>query len=178
MSTACWDGAQVPPGHQVFGHQRRFLGLFGAWKTGGTRWRLGAGEASGGLYLSAPELAKLAILELGEGDGPVSRASLRESQTPTTPAGPGFQGTGYGLSMLQVNGVGPVLFKNGGLANWSSSLLLDPERRLGVVLLLAGETDATDLAAADLLRAAIAATPSPPSSRTTSAGPRTGSASP
>jgi CubicO group peptidase (beta-lactamase class C family) len=85
MTTAAWDASAVPAAQLATGYAKK----------GGRRervlpWRLGASEASGGLFLSLADLARWAAFQLdawpargGADDGPLRRASRREMHTST-----------------------------------------------------------------------------------------------
>jgi CubicO group peptidase (beta-lactamase class C family) len=115
---------------------------------GPPHWRLGAGEAMGGLYSSVTDMAKFMAFELSawpprdEPDaGPLRRSSLREAQSVAGFAAPGAHES-YGVSfVLQTDPkLGRVALYDGVTEEYCASMWLVPLKNVGVVA-MSGTTD-------------------------------------
>jgi CubicO group peptidase (beta-lactamase class C family) len=103
-----------------------------------TTFRLGAAEAAGGVYSTLDDLAKFVAFEaraesgLIDLDSVLSRASLKESQRPDPKFPP------FGVNWLTgKDDLGAFVTHNGSVFDYSASVQLYPEKRAGVVALLA-----------------------------------------
>jgi CubicO group peptidase (beta-lactamase class C family) len=146
----------------------------GAYVPAPGSWRFGAAEAAGGIYTTLQDLARFVSFELGAwpprdapDDGPVRRATVRESQLV---AGFGRAGGGaFGVDWMVAEDarLGLVVEHTGSTGDYSASLALAPRRGLAVISLV-GSGDAELLA--DLTRKTMA--------RVNAADPQTEKASP
>jgi CubicO group peptidase (beta-lactamase class C family) len=139
MTSTFWEDAQVPQERLAQGHARERDGRYRAC---GPHWRLGPAEGMGGAYSTITDLAHFASFELAAwpprdapDDGPVRRATLRESQLGAglSRAGRSTWGVNWGVS--EDGAMGHVLTHNGGTEGYSSSIWLAPGKGLGVILL-------------------------------------------
>lgn len=162
MTSTSWD----PPAHKLA------QGYAGPSRTPVAPWRLGAGEASGGLFSSVRDLARYASFELSawparndEDGGPIRRASLRESHAmsvfgSTVSKRLGDQavavsttrGGGLGWQIAEDSELGRVVWHNGTVDGYSSALYMLPERGLAVVALCNVSGADMDSVADDTLR--------------------------
>lgn len=119
---------------------------------GPAHWRLGAGEALGGLYSSVTDMAKFMAFELSawpprdEPDyGPLRRSSLREAQSIAGFAVPGApKSYGVGFVVISDPKLGRVAFDDGSTEEYSASMWLLPLKNVGVVS-MSGTTDVEGL---------------------------------
>ncbi|MBS2029391.1 MAG: beta-lactamase family protein [Deltaproteobacteria bacterium] len=146
ITDAVWRAEDVPPAKRIHGHESRF---FGGWKVDDDEWHLGTMDAAGGLYASANDMAQLALFELGQRDGPVKPETVRESQQAADPTLGKSGGMGWDLV---VAGKSHIIYKNGGMNAWNSGLVIHPEKRVALVLLLAGKSEHVDEAALGILK--------------------------
>ena len=134
-----WEDTDVPAAHLARGH-----GMRGKRWESRKAWRLGAGEAMGGLYMSADSLARWLAFQMdawpprgGDEGQPVRRATVRESQRIAGFGKPGAAvfGIGWGLAGTPV---GPQLAHTG--ATWASSSVVRvlPEAGVGILMLTNG----------------------------------------
>lgn len=137
MKGSAWERESVPAGLLAAGHVKQG----GQVLPGVAHWRLGAAEAMGGLYASMEDMAALVAFELAAWPprdepetGPVRRGTVRESQLATGTV-PGDGAFGLGWMVPQAPELGHVLMHNGATANYSASVLLLPQRGMGVVAL-------------------------------------------
>ncbi|MFO0758478.1 MAG: serine hydrolase domain-containing protein [Byssovorax sp.] len=139
MRSTVWERAQVPPERLAAGHDHDKNGRY---EDCGPHWQLGAAEGMGGVYSTVTDLARYVSFELSAwpprdtpDNGPVRRATLRESQLGAglSRAGRSTWGVNWGVSDDPV--IGLVLTHNGGTEGYSSSIWIGPDRGVGVVLL-------------------------------------------
>lgn len=90
---------------------------------------------NGGIYSTAPDLARFAALMTGalatEALSERSRTEMLRRQTP----GEGPQGYGLGFFLRTDDAGSQYAYHTGSVAGYTAALLFDPERRIGVVLL-------------------------------------------
>jgi CubicO group peptidase (beta-lactamase class C family) len=164
MTESFWDESSIPPAQLATGYEKKGSD----WKKINHPWHLGAVEACGGLYSSVNDLARFAALELSAWpprDAPesavLSRASLRESQLDDGPQRPGEPSWGVNWLLRASAPMGYRIWHNGGVAGYSSEILLLPDRGLAVIA-LAGASDAElDPVVYDAALALEAAVPAP-----------------
>jgi CubicO group peptidase (beta-lactamase class C family) len=144
MKSAAWEARDVPKDLLSAGHQRiKEEGPDkGKLKVSDTEWRMGAGEAFGGLYVSLDDMTKLARFELSsQADGEeayanvLSRASLQESQREAITGAEGTPSYGVNWVVAKDETYGALVYHTGATDEYSASLVLYPERGLGVVIL-------------------------------------------
>ncbi|WP_437618958.1 serine hydrolase domain-containing protein [Sorangium sp. So ce1151] len=150
MRDAAWDAAQVPPDALATPHVRA-----GGAMTPIQPWRLGASESTAGLYASLSDMGRFIGFQLAAWPardapetGALRRSTVRESHMMARngsafPAAGGDDGPGLGWHVREDCGLGHVVFHNGLIDGFSASVMLLPERGVGVVAL-------TNVAGADL----------------------------
>jgi len=151
ITDAVWSAEAVSEAQRVHGHTSDF---FGGWKVDDDEWRLGVEESAGGLYASANDLAQLALFELGQREGPVKPETVREMEQPFDPNFGKSGGLGWDLV---VGGKSHVLYKNGGMNHWNSGFLIEPERHVALVVLLAGKSEHIDETTFQLMKELLTA---------------------
>ncbi|MGC4120808.1 MAG: serine hydrolase domain-containing protein [Myxococcales bacterium] len=166
IANAAFQGTAVDPKRLAAGHKGNTAPFQPV--PASAHWRLGAGAAMGGLYLDLEDFARLAAFELSawpprdEPDaGPLSRASLRESQLP---AGYGLASPGFGINwgVLDDPKLGHVVTHTGSTEDYSASIRLLPRRGLGVLVLTGcGDSDRASNLGKTLLNLAFDAAPPP-----------------
>jgi CubicO group peptidase (beta-lactamase class C family) len=147
MDDARWD---PPSGEQrlAVGYRRDAGGLHRVPLT-----RLGAGEASGGLFASVTDMARFAAFHLSAwpprsapDKGPVKRSTLRESHALSRPSflelsdegeqtGAAAGGYGLGFRTFEDCSFEQVLWHDGQLDGYSAATYLLPQRGVAVVAL-------------------------------------------
>jgi len=138
MNDSLWDPTQAATTEgSAEGYARR-EGAFGP----AAPWRMGASEAMGGLYSTLNDMARYVVFQLaawpardGPEEGPVRRASVRESHRLAGPAYPGetLFGVGWGLGALP--GRDLLVAHTGGTVGYSSCVQMAPHRGLAVIAL-------------------------------------------
>jgi CubicO group peptidase (beta-lactamase class C family) len=115
------------------------------------RWRLGAAAAAGGLYSTVADLARFVAFQLaawpprdGDDPGPLKRASVRESHLVAGYARAGKRGFGVNWVVTEDAELGHVVFHNGGVAGYRSSVWLLPQRGLGLIALTSTDEEELD----------------------------------
>ena len=143
MTESSFDEDAIPRERLAAGHVKKEDG----YHLGGARWRLGAGEAMGGLYSSVTDMAKFMAFELAAwpprdeiDTGPLRRSSVREAQSIAGFAPAGRQGFGVNFVVIADPKLGRVAFHNGGTEAFTASMWLLPMKGIGVIA-LAGATD-------------------------------------
>ncbi|WP_437989650.1 serine hydrolase domain-containing protein [Sorangium sp. So ce145] len=145
MRDAAWDPSQVPPGALASPHAR------GVDDDGAVApiqpWRLGASEATAGLYASLADMGRFVGFELAAWPardapeaGALRRSTVRESHLMARngsafPAAGGDDGPGLGWHVREDCDLGHVVFHNGLIDGFSASVTLLPQRGVGVVAL-------------------------------------------
>ncbi len=139
MRSTVWEDGQVPAAQLAQGHSRDKAGRY---QPCGPHWRLGPAEGMGGVYSSVNDMARFISFELAawpprddDDDGPVRRATVRESQLGAglSRAGKSTWGVNWGVS--EDAGMGHVVTHNGGTEGYSASIWLAPGKGVGLVLL-------------------------------------------
>jgi CubicO group peptidase (beta-lactamase class C family) len=154
MSTAAWSREEIPPAALALGHVREQ----GAWRDGPPHWRMGAMEAAGGLYGSLDDLGALARFALaawvpGDDDGPLSKATRREWQTPASPPEPGESTHAINWIVGRDPELGAIVGHSGATFDYSATVVLAPERGLGIVAVMpSGDAEFLDRLAVRALR--------------------------
>ncbi|WP_437586034.1 serine hydrolase domain-containing protein [Sorangium sp. So ce1000] len=151
MRDAAWDASQVPPGALASPHVRGEGGAV----TPIQPWRLGASEATAGLYASLSDMGRFVGFQLAAWPardapetGALRRSTVRESHMMARngsafAAAGGDGGPGLGWHVREDCDLGHVVFHNGLIDGYSASVMLLPQRGVGVVAL-------ANLAGADL----------------------------
>ena len=147
MTSTVWDPEAVAEGRLATGYRREEGSL-----VGGHHWRLGAAEAMGGAYASLEDMARWAAFQLdawpprdGPDEGPLCRASVRESHLVAGHARPGGQTFGVNWAVLHDESLGHLVFHTGATWQYACSVFLLPERNLAVVALTnVGAPDSLD----------------------------------
>jgi CubicO group peptidase (beta-lactamase class C family) len=139
MRSTVWEDAQVPAGLLAQGHSRDKEGRY---QPCGPHWRLGPAEGMGGVYSSVNDLARFISFELAAwpprddaDDGPVRRATVRESQFGAGLSRAGKSTWGVNWAVSEDPALGHVITHNGGTEGYSSSIWLAPGKGVGLVLL-------------------------------------------
>ncbi|MGK3960748.1 serine hydrolase domain-containing protein [Sorangium sp. So ce118] len=142
MRDAAWDAAQVPLDALATPHVRA-----GGALTPIQPWRLGASESTAGLYASLSDMSRFIGFQLAAWPardapetGALRRSTVRESHMMARngsafPAAGGDDGPGLGWHVREDCGLGHVVFHNGLIDGFSASVMLLPERGVGVVAL-------------------------------------------
>ncbi|WP_437284939.1 serine hydrolase domain-containing protein [Sorangium sp. So ce406] len=142
MRDAAWDGAEVPPASLASPHVRA-----GGAVTPILPWRLGASESTAGLYASLSDMGRFIGFQLAAWPardapetGALRRSTVRESHMMARngsafPAAGGADGPGLGWHVREDCDLGHVVFHNGLIDGFSASVVLLPERGVGVVSL-------------------------------------------
>ncbi|XXX73125.1 serine hydrolase domain-containing protein [Sorangium sp. So ce134] len=142
MRDAAWDAAQVPPGALASPHVRA-----GSEVTPIQPWRLGASESTAGLYASLSDMGRFIGLQLAAWPardapeaGVLRRSTVRESHMMARngsafPAAGGADGPGLGWHVREDCDLGHVVFHNGLIDGFSASVIVLPQRGVGVVAL-------------------------------------------
>jgi CubicO group peptidase (beta-lactamase class C family) len=154
MASTVWDPEQVPEGLLATGYRREEGAL-----VAGHHWRLGAAEAMGGAYSSLEDMARYAAFQLDAwpprddpDEGPLRRASVRESHLVAGHARPGGQTFGVNWAVIHDETLGHLVFHTGATWQYACSVFLLPERNIGVVALTnAGAPDSLDRMAKEAL---------------------------
>ncbi|WP_437477602.1 serine hydrolase domain-containing protein [Sorangium sp. So ce1014] len=143
MRDTAWDASQVPAGALASPHAR---GAGGA-VTPIQPWRLGASESTAGLYASLSDMGRFIGLQLAAWPardapeaGVLRRSTVRESHMMARngsafPAAGGADGPGLGWHVREDCDLGHVVFHNGLIDGFSASVMLLPQRGVGVVAL-------------------------------------------
>jgi CubicO group peptidase (beta-lactamase class C family) len=138
MTHTVWDPDQVPPDQLA----KAWVFDKGAFVSAGVHWRLGAAEAMGGLYSSVADMALYIAFQLsawpprdGPDDGPLRRASVRESQLAATGSRPGTDAFGVNWIVRMDPRLGRLVFHDGATEGYQSIVWMVPERGVGVVAL-------------------------------------------
>ena len=93
---------------------------------------------NGGLFSTAPDLARFLVFEMGMSRGPLNADRLKQNYTRTFPAAGGGR---YGVGFTSEDHEGRTLFGHNGLVTgYASSAFFDPETEIGVVCLGSAET--------------------------------------
>ncbi len=145
MIASAWSRDDVDPAYLARGH---WLGVDG-YGPGGPNWRMGAAEAAGGAYSTAADMARFLSFQarahssLEDLESVLSRASLRDAQAPDpkAPSDPRRFGVAW---LTGEDALGRFVTHDGSVIDYSSSVRLYPERRVGIVALL-GAGDAAQL---------------------------------
>ncbi len=127
-------------------------------------WDLGCLAGAGALVSSVPDLAKFVALQMRAGQAdvqPVSGGTLTELRTPQRLTERWKGGVGLGWHVNPTEGIGDVVWHNGGVAGHYSFLGFNLERKLGVIVLTNGARSVDGVAAALLALVADAQTPRP-----------------
>jgi CubicO group peptidase (beta-lactamase class C family) len=138
MIHTVWDPDQVPPDQLakawVF-DQDKFV-------FAGVHWRLGAAEAMGGLYSSVADMSRYIAFQLsawpprdGPDDGPLRRATVRESQVAATGSRPRSDTFGVNWILRSDGHLGRLVFHDGATEGYQSIVWMLPDRGVGVVAL-------------------------------------------
>ncbi|WP_438031899.1 serine hydrolase domain-containing protein [Sorangium sp. So ce204] len=147
MRDAAWDPSQVPPGALASPHARGVDGVDDGAVAPIQPWRLGASEATAGLYASLADMGRFVGFELAAWPardapeaGALRRSTVRESHLMARngsafPAGGGDDGPGLGWHVREDCDLGHVVFHNGLIDGFSASVTLLPQRGVGVVAL-------------------------------------------
>lgn len=137
MTGAAWDPEVVPEDKLATGYQ-----LADGRRTTSHHWRIGAAEGMGGMYASLDDMARFAAVQLGAwpprndpDEGPVERASLRESHLIAGHANPLGKTFGIGWAVVQDEVLGHLVFHTGSTFQYSASVFLLPRAGIGVVAL-------------------------------------------
>ncbi|AUX44305.1 serine hydrolase [Sorangium cellulosum] len=142
MRETAWDTSQVPAGALASPHVRS-----GGALTPIQPWRLGASEAAAGLYASLSDMGRFVGFQLAAWparDAPetaaLRRSSVRESHMMARngsafPAAGGEDSPGLGWQVREDCDLGHVVFHNGLIDGYSASVMLLPQRGVGVVAL-------------------------------------------
>ncbi|WP_437275090.1 serine hydrolase domain-containing protein [Sorangium sp. So ce375] len=151
MRDAAWDASQVPPGALASPHARGEGGAV----TPIQPWRLGDSEATAGLYASLADMGRFVGFQLAAWPardapetGALRRSTVRESHMMAR-NGSAFAaagddgGPGLGWHVREDCDLGHVVFHNGLIDGYSASVVLLPQRGVGIVAL-------TNVAGADL----------------------------
>ncbi len=157
MTSSGFDLARLPQDRLAVGYRHEGSRLAPAPMTAN-----GAGEAAGGLYSSARDMAAYIRFELAAwpprddpDDGPVKRATLREMHTPHLPFALGSSTISGGTTRAHSRSVGlawevlkgcyfdRLVGHDGDLDGFHARLRFDPDRNFGFVLL--GNSDGADL---------------------------------
>jgi len=152
MAATVWDPEAVPPDRLATGYPAEE-------SAGGHHWRMGEAEAMGGLYSSLSDMARYAAFQLeawpprdDPDDGPVGRASLRESHMIAGHASPVGQTFGIGWAVVQDEVLGHLVFHTGATYQYACSVFLLPRQGMGVVALAnTGAPDELDRMAKEAL---------------------------
>ncbi len=116
------DLARLAPGHSVSGEPV-------------PRWDLSEPMAgAGALRSTADDMLAFLAANLTPPEGGTLRSAIRRAQTPHF-TGPGGEQAGLGWGMSVLKGDRHVLTHTGGTGGYITFVALDPERRLGVVVL-------------------------------------------
>ena len=157
MTSSGFDLAQLPHDRLAVGYKHDGPRLSPSPMTAN-----GAGEAAGGLYSTARDMAAYVRFQLAAwpprddpDDGPVKRATLREMHTPHLPFAIGSSTIAGGTTRAHARSVGlawevlkgcyfdRLVGHDGDLDGFHARLRFDPDRGFGFVLL--GNSDAADL---------------------------------
>ncbi|WP_437874800.1 serine hydrolase domain-containing protein [Sorangium sp. So ce513] len=142
MRDAAWDPADVPAGALATPHVRS-----GGSLTPIQPWRLGASESTAGLYASLADMGRFIGFQLAAWPardapevGVLRRSTVRESHMMARNgsafrAAGGADGPGLGWHVREDCDLGHVVFHNGLIDGFSASVVLLPERGVGVVSL-------------------------------------------
>jgi CubicO group peptidase (beta-lactamase class C family) len=155
MTSSGFDITRLPADRLAVGYKRDGLSSWPATANG-------AGEAAGGLYATARDMAAYLRFELGAwpprddgDDGPVKRATLREMHAPHLPFAIGSSTLAGSATRAHSRSVGlawevvkgcyfdRLIGHDGDLDGFHARLRFDADRNLGFVLL--GNSDAGDL---------------------------------
>ncbi|HEY3446016.1 MAG TPA: serine hydrolase domain-containing protein [Myxococcales bacterium] len=166
IAHAVFQGSAADPAHLAAGHK----GSLAPYQPVPTsaHWRLGVGNPMGGLYLDLEDFARLAAFEMSawpprdEADaGPLSRASLRESQMPAA-YGLGSPTFGVNWGVLEDSKLGHLVTHTGSTEDYSASIRLQPRRGLGALVMTGcGDADRASALAKAILSLAFDAAPPP-----------------
>ncbi len=146
MTHTVWERADVDPAFYATGHKKDKD--TDTLEPEHAEWRMGAAEAFGGAYSSVEDMERFVEFELSawdegaepaESHPPLSRASLRESQTSALPSGqtPPPEPVRYGVAWLLEDDkdYGPRVLHSGATDEYSASVAMLPRRGVGVVVL-------------------------------------------
>lgn len=107
-------------------------------------WRMGAGEAFGGIYSTVTDMARFMAFELaawpprdGPDVGPLRRSSVREAQSIASFAASNAVGWGINFAITSDPKVGRLVTHNGTIDGFSSAMWLATDRGIGVIGLFA-----------------------------------------
>lgn len=149
IKNAAFQGTAADPARLAAGHTGHAAPYQPVPAT--AHWRLGVGAPMGGLYLDLEDFARLAAFELQAWPprdepeaGPLSRASLRESQVPAG-FGQGAPVFGINWGVLDDPKLGHVVTHTGSTEDYSATIRLASRRGMGV-LAMTGCGDADRLA--------------------------------
>lgn len=139
MNDTVWERKDVDPKRLASGHVKVKEGerkdKVDPWPE---EWKMGAAEAFGGLYSSADDLAKLVRFELSAWSaspetmaGVLARASLKESQSVA------LEPTHHGVAWALEDDArfGPRVLHTGATEDYSASVVMLPQKDLGVIVL-------------------------------------------
>ncbi len=155
MTSTAFDPADLPPGRLATPYEKG--------DDGGAKpvelWRLGAGEASGGIYSSTRDLGRWVAFQLaaypprsGPDAGPVKRSTVREAHSTGVSSDLGVRlepaakkgewavdawadSYGFGWITETTCDFDPVVLHNGGIDGFSSEIRFLPKHGVGVVAL-------------------------------------------
>jgi len=137
MTGAAWEPEEVPAETLATGYQ-----LVDGQRSSGHHWRIGVAEGMGGLYASLDDMAAFAAVQLAAwparddaDEGPVKRASLRESHLIAGHASPLGKTFGIGWAVVSDEVLGHLVFHTGSTFQYSASVFLLPRAGIGVVAL-------------------------------------------
>jgi CubicO group peptidase (beta-lactamase class C family) len=138
MIHTVWDPDQVPPDQLA----RAWVFDKGAFVSAGVHWRLGAAEAMGGLYSSVADMSRYIAFQLsawpprdGPDDGPLRRASVRESHVAAASSRFGNDAFGVNWILRTDHYLGRLVFHDGATEGYTAIVWMLPERGVGVVAL-------------------------------------------
>ena len=143
MTSAAWEAKDVLPKRLASGNEKKKDGeKKDEIEPVDTEWRMGAAEAFGGVYASADDLAKVALLALSawdSGDEPfaavLKRSSLVEAQTAATNGQPEPQRYGVCWWLGESGGALDSVWHSGATDEYSASLVTLPKQKIGAVVL-------------------------------------------
>lgn len=145
MASAGWERAELPAERVATGNlvTRDETGVHA--RPSLSEWRMGAAEAFGGLYASVEDMVRFARFEL-TGVGPLSAASLAESQTPAIEVPGEGPATRYGVCWrLEVE---RGLARHGGATDEYGAAIAIDRRKGAAAILLSTAPFAAELEAA------------------------------
>jgi len=135
MESTIWDASAVPAERLAKGYA-----LEEGRRTPSHHWQLGAAEGMGGLYSSLQDMARFVAFQLDAwpprddpDDGPLQRASLRESHQIGGHASPMGQTFGLGWAVVADESLGHLVFHTGATYQYACSVFLLPRSGIGVV---------------------------------------------